>query len=100
MENPHTIKIGELVIVPETMEVFVDGQPLSVTAGEFKLLHFLASHPGQAFTRQQIIEGVEGPNYPVTDRAVDVRIVGLRKRLGALGKWINAVRGVGYRFQN
>ena len=60
--------MGELVIVPETMEVFVDGQPLSVTAGDFKLLHFLASRVGQVFTRQQIIEGVEGPNYPVTEQ--------------------------------
>lgn len=99
VENPHTIKIGGLVIVPATMEVFVEGKPLPIRAVDFKLLHFLASHAGQVFTRQQIVEGVDGPDYPVTDRAVDVRIVGLRKRLEALGKLIETVRGVGYRFQ-
>lgn len=99
MENPHTIKIGGVVIVPSTMEVFVDGQLLPIRAVDFKLLHFLASHAGQAFTRQQIVEGVEGPDYPVTDRAVDVRILELRKRLGTLGKLVETVRNVGYRFR-
>jgi len=99
VENPHTLKFGGLVIVPATMEVFVDGQPLPMKTAEFQLLHFLACHAGQVFTRQQIVEGIQGSDYPVTDRAIDVQIVGVRRRLGSLGKLIETVRGVGYRFQ-
>jgi len=50
------------------------------------------------FTRYQIVDGVKGDDYPVTDRSVDVQIVGLRKKLGDAGKMIETVRGVGYRF--
>jgi len=100
VEDPSTIKIGGLVIVPTTAQVFVEGQPLPITAADFKLLHFLASHAGQAFTRQQIVAGIEGPDYPVSVRAVDVRVFELRKKLGDFGKLIETLRGVGYRFQN
>ena len=51
------------------------------------------------FSRQQILDGVHGDNYAITDRAVDVQIVGLRKKLGDAGKYIETVRGVGYRFK-
>jgi two-component system phosphate regulon response regulator PhoB len=51
------------------------------------------------FTRFQIVESVRGEGYPVTDRSVDVHVVGLRKKLGAAGKYIQTVRGVGYRFR-
>ena len=63
------------------------------------LHHFLVSHAGQVFTRQQIVDGIQGPDYPETERAIDVQIVGVRRGLGALGKLIETVRGVGYRFQ-
>ena len=99
VENPATIRIGGLIIVLATMEVFIDGQLIPMATSEFQLLYFLASHAGQILTRQQIIKGVLGPDYPATDRLVDVRIVGVRKRLGALGKLIETVRNVGYRFQ-
>jgi two-component system, OmpR family, alkaline phosphatase synthesis response regulator PhoP len=62
------------------------------------VLHFLASRPGWVFTRSQIVEAVRGDGYPVTDRSVDVQIVGLRKKLEDAGKYIETVRGVGYRF--
>jgi two-component system phosphate regulon response regulator PhoB len=45
------------------------------------------------------VDAVRGDNYPVTDRSVDVQIVGLRKKLGGCGAYIEAVRGVGYRFK-
>jgi two-component system phosphate regulon response regulator PhoB len=51
------------------------------------------------FTRSQIVDAVHGVGYAVTDRAVDVQIVGLRKKLGTLGNCIETVRGVGYRFK-
>jgi two-component system phosphate regulon response regulator PhoB len=59
----------------------------------------LARKPGWAFTRAQIVDAVKGEDYPVTERSVDVQVVGLRKKLGPLGGYIETVRGVGYRFR-
>jgi two-component system phosphate regulon response regulator PhoB len=76
------------------------GQELiDLTFTEFQVLVFLASRPGWVFTRAQIVDAVRGDDYPVTDRSVDVQIVGLRKKLGPLGVLIETVRGVGYRFK-
>ena len=80
-------------------EVLVDGQPVDLSATEFRVLAALARRPGWVLTRQQILDAVHGANYVITDRAVDVQIVGLRKRLGRAGKYIETVRGVGYRVQ-
>jgi two-component system phosphate regulon response regulator PhoB len=46
------------------------------------------------------VDGIRGPNYPVTERSVDVQIVALRKKLGERGKLIETIRGVGYRFKD
>jgi len=80
-------------------EVRVEGEPVSLTLTEFKILRFLASRPGWVFTRYQIVDAVKGEDYAVTERAVDVQIVGLRKKLGEAGTCIETVRGVGYRFR-
>ena len=93
------VKAHDLVIHPGRHEVVHRGKSIDLTATEFKLLHFLARRPGWVFTRQQIVDGVKGEDYPVTDRAVDVQIVGLRKKLGSAGDLIETVRGVGYRFK-
>jgi two-component system, OmpR family, alkaline phosphatase synthesis response regulator PhoP len=90
---------GTLKIHPGRHEVFVDGQPISLTFTEFQILVFLASRPGWVFTRLQIIDEVRGDNYPVTDRSVDVHIVSLRRKLGAAGAYVETVRGIGYRFR-
>ena len=71
---------------------------MKLTLAEFKLLHFLASRSGTVFSRYQIVDAVGGSHYHVTDRAVDVQIVGLRKKLGHASQYIETVRGVGYRF--
>jgi two-component system phosphate regulon response regulator PhoB len=75
------------------------GQPLELTFTEFQLLTVLARRPGWVFTRSQIVDAVRGSDYPVTDRSVDVQVVGLRKKLGPHGRYIETVRGVGYRFK-
>ena len=93
------IQMKDLVIHPGRREVLVKGKPISLTSTEFRMLHYLARRPGWVFTRQQIIDTARGDEYPVTDRSVDVHIVGLRKKLGALGELIETVRGVGYRFK-
>jgi two-component system phosphate regulon response regulator PhoB len=72
---------------------------LDLTFTEFRLLQFLARKPGWAFSRAQIVDGVKGDDYPVTERSVDVQVVGLRKKLGDHGNYIETVRGVGYRFR-
>jgi two-component system phosphate regulon response regulator PhoB len=93
------ITIHDLKIHPGRHEVLVKGEAAALTFLEFKVLHFLAARPGWVFTRYQIVEAVRGDNYPVTDRSVDVVIVGLRKKLGKSGDCIETVRGVGYRFK-
>jgi two-component system, OmpR family, alkaline phosphatase synthesis response regulator PhoP len=90
---------GMLSIHPGKREVTVDSSQVVLTNLEFMVLHFLAQRPGWVYTRYQIVEGVRGNNYPVTDRSVDVLIVGLRKKLGSAGDYIETVRGAGYRFK-
>lgn len=99
-DDTGVIETEGLLIHPGRNEVLIDGQPVDLTYTEFRVLHFLASRPGWVFTRYQIVNAVRGDDYSVTDRAVDVQIVGLRKKLGTYGKYIETVRGVGYRFKD
>jgi two-component system alkaline phosphatase synthesis response regulator PhoP len=98
-DEREAIEIRELRIHPGRHEVLVRGKPVELTATEFKLLHLLARRAGWVFTRKQVLDGVHGDNYAITDRAVDVQIVGLRKKLGPMSQYIETVRGVGYRFK-
>ena len=98
-EEESSVKIHNLEIHPGKREVLVDDKQVQLTFTEFAILNFLARRPGWVFTRFQIVDAVRGDDYPVTDRSVDVQIVGLRKKLGSAGKYIETVRGVGYRFQ-
>ena len=95
----EVLRIHNMVINPPRHEVLVDDRSMMLTATEFRILHFLARRPGWVFSRDQIITGVRGHDYPVTERSVDVQIVGLRKKLGRAGDLIETVRGVGYRFK-
>lgn len=97
--EPSTLKIFDIEIDSTRHRVLVGGRQVKLTATEFGLLKFLASRPGWVFTRYQIVDAVHGADYPVTDRSVDVQIVGLRKKLGDAGRYIETVRGIGYRFQ-
>jgi two-component system alkaline phosphatase synthesis response regulator PhoP len=99
VEETPILRIHELTINPARHEVLVNDEPKLLTASEFKILYFLARRPGWVFTRDQIISAIRGDDYPVTDRSVDVQIVGLRKKLGESGAYIQTVRGVGYRFK-
>lgn len=100
-EADASIVLGDLTIDPSRFEVRVKGESVELTATEFHLLAFMARRPGWVFTRAQIIDAVKGSDYPVTDRSVDVQIVGLRKKLKAegAGSSIETVRGIGYRFK-
>ena len=94
------IKINNIHIHMGRREVKIDNRKVELTSTEFKLLHLLASHPGWVFTRNQINDMVRGEDIIITERAVDVHIVGLRKKLGDCGDYIESVRGVGYRFRD
>lgn len=93
------LRIHEIEIHPGRHEVRADNEVIALTNTEFRILHFLARRPGWVFTRYQIVDGIRGENYPVTERAVDVQIVALRRKLGGFADLIETVRGVGYRFR-
>ncbi len=99
VDENRKISIDGIVIDPGKRTATVEDNPVDLTFTEFQILQQLARRPGWVFTRSQIVEAVRGDDYPVTDRAVDVQIVGLRKKLGACGNLIETVRGVGYRFR-
>jgi two-component system alkaline phosphatase synthesis response regulator PhoP len=96
-EESDVLNVHELTIHTGRRHVTANGKSLDLTYTEFQVLYLLARRPGWVFTRSQIVDAVRGDDYPVTDRSVDVQIVGLRKKLGPLG-YIETVRGVGYRF--
>lgn len=93
------VKVHDLIINPGRHEVLLKGKPVELTFTEFGVLHLLVRRPGWVFTRGQILDAARGHDALATDRAVDVQIVGLRKKLGAAGKYIETIRGVGYRFK-
>jgi len=97
--DEDTVRFNEISIDPGKRKVSVSGQTVELTYSEFEILNFLIRHPGWVFTRNEIVDNIRGDNYPVTDRSVDVQIVGLRKKLGAASKYIETVRGVGYRMK-
>lgn len=97
---------GELLrshglVVDEARHEVLDGEaPIELSATEFALLAFLMRSPGHVFSRSRIIDAVKGPDYPVTDRSVDVQMLSLRRKLGAKGELLETVRGIGYRFRD
>jgi len=103
-ENGSAVKTqvwqqGGIRLDADRHAAFLDDKPLDLFATEFALLQHFLSHPDMVFTRSQIISAIKGPDYPVTDRSVDVQILGLRKKLAEAGEMIETVRGVGYRLR-
>ncbi|MGC8668904.1 MAG: response regulator [Chthonomonadales bacterium] len=99
--NLLPIHIGHLSIDPALHEVRVRGQPVELTRREFALLHFLAAHPRQVFSRDVLLDRVWGPDAFVEERTVDVHIRWIRGKIEddpAHPRYIQTVRGVGYRF--
>jgi two-component system phosphate regulon response regulator PhoB len=94
------VSIHEITIDPSRHEVLVKGKSIDLTYTEFRILYALARRPGFVFTRYQIVDSVHGNDYLVTERAVDVQIMALRRKLGSYGKYIETVRGIGYRFKD
>ncbi len=97
-ERP-SYEYGPLRLDPQKHQTTLNGEVLELTAGEMALLHLFLKHPGQVFTRSQIVAHTKGENYPVTERAIDVQMVSLRRKLKELSPALETVRGVGYRLK-
>ena len=95
----EVIKSGDLTIDAARHQVLLCGNKVNLTSTEFKILHFLASQPGWVFSRDQIVNAIHQTDFAVTARAIDVQVVGLRKKLDNKEEFIETVRGVGYRFK-
>jgi DNA-binding response OmpR family regulator len=98
-EVKDTIECGVLKMNLNSYKVLINDAPLELTIGEFKLLELLAKQPGKVFSRNQIIEKINGAQYFATERSIDVQIAGLRKKLGPYKEAVETVRSVGYRFK-
>ncbi|HLL89793.1 MAG TPA: response regulator transcription factor, partial [Tepidisphaeraceae bacterium] len=93
------LRAGPLSIDTSKHEVTVDDQPVRLTLTEFKLLAALVQARGRVLTRDQLMDKAMGTDVFVTDRAIDVHITAIRKKLGTANWLIHTVRGVGYRLQ-
>ena len=91
-------QFGDLKIDIESHEVYVDDIQIDLTALEFKLLNQLVDTRGRVQSRDQLLEEVWGYSSEVTTRTVDTHIKRLRHKLGSMGKYVQTIRGVGYKF--
>ena len=94
-----TLKMGPLSIDVNKHEAMVEGEAVKLTLTEFKLLTALAGARGRVLTRDQLMDKAMGSDVFVTDRAIDVHITAIRKKLGSASWLVHTVRGVGYRLQ-
>ena len=99
-EPAELIRRGDLAIDAKRHEVTYAGQPVALTATEFRILRFLASRPGRVVSREDIIDSALGREAAIFDRTIDVHVTALRKKLGSGGIQIETVRGFGYKFRD
>ncbi len=92
------IKAGNIKIDLERSVVISNGKHLKLTATEFKLLVELVKARGKVLSRDALLDNVRGTDYYVTDRTIDTHIRRLREKLGKSAKYIETVRGFGYKF--
>lgn len=97
-EEPR-MEIGPVSIDPQRYQVFVEGEPVTLTITEYRLLVALVEADGRVLTRNQLIDKAIGTDAIVTDRTIDVHLTALRGKLGAGREMIQTVRGIGYRMK-
>ena len=93
------LRCGGLVVDEQEHTVTADGVRVVLTYKEYQLLRLFLSHPGTAFTRDQLMEQVWGMDFYGESRTVDMHIRTLRQKLGVYGEHIETVRSVGYRWR-
>ena len=97
-EQQKRIVIGDLMVDLDKHQVTLAGELIYLTASEFRLFYQLASNPGRAFSREQLLKSVVGDRTIVVDRNIDVHIRSVRKKIGPYAERVQTIRGVGYRF--
>lgn len=97
-EQQKRIVIGDLMVDLDKHQVTLAGELIYLTASEFRLFYQLASNPGKAFSREQLLKSVVGDRTIVVDRNIDVHIRSVRKKIGAYAERVQTIRGIGYRF--
>ncbi len=98
----RVLKAGNVELDRSSCQVRLAGEPLALTATEFRLLEFLMTRPGVVFSREQLLNAVWGQDRAITDRTVDVYILRLRQKIEgdpAAPRLIHSVRGFGYSFE-
>ncbi len=98
-DKNEILKIGDLELNLTTREACLEEKLIELTFSRFQILALFMSNPNVVFSRKDIILKIRGENYPVTERAIDVHIVELRKKLKRYGQNIKSIRGVGYKFE-
>ena len=93
------LRLGGLTLDEEQHTVTIDGQRTALTFKEYELLRLFLSHPGMAFSRDQLLQAVWNTDYAEETRTVDMHIRTLRQKLGDYGRHIETIRGVGYRLE-
>ncbi len=96
---PKMLAYKEISMDVEKHKVYLNNTEMYLTHAEFKLLNLFLRKPGKAFSRNQMIEKLNGMDYLVTERSIDVQLVGLRKKLGNYKDYLETIRGVGYRLK-
>jgi DNA-binding response OmpR family regulator len=93
------IVVGDLKLIPETRQAYLDRRPIELTPVEFAILTYLAQHKGRIRSREQLLEAVRERRFALFDRSIDVHIASLRKKLGddaRSARFIRTIRNVGY----
>ncbi len=100
MASDDIVAVGGLLLDPATHKVLADEERLTLGPTEFRLLHFFMTHPERVHSRERVLDAVWGSNTYIDERTVDVHIRRLRKALTPSGydRYVQTVRGVGYRF--
>lgn len=99
-QSAGAIRIGPLLIDQNQHRVEIDGEPVTLTLTEFRLLTALAAAKGRVLSRNQLMDQAIGLDAVVTDRTIDVHVTTLRRKLGKARNCVQTVRGVGYRFES
>ena len=99
-EPSEPIKVGEMLFDPESHRVSICDEPVEIGPTEYRMLQFFLTHQERVYSRDQILDHVWGPNIYLDERTVDVHIRRLRKAISVAGheKYVQTVRGAGYRF--
>ena len=99
-EPSESIKVGEMLFDPESHRVSICDEPVEIGPTEYRMLQFFLTHQERVYSRDQILDHVWGANVYLDERTVDVHIRRLRKAISVAGheKYVQTVRGAGYRF--